>query len=357
MPDSPWSIAGQFPPTMPGDGEPALATVGAQLHLVWSRDRMLYHAYLTDTGWSSPAQIAMGTAPALAPGANAGSLHCVFQNEFAGNSEIYEAAWDGIRWTLPVNISHTSGVSSRPVVATGPDGVLYAAWTDTTPGYNVVYYAQRGQTFWTSQPIPNGRGCLPSLTVLPSGDLYVAWQDWHTQTQRYDVFCAIRTGDQWHVPEDVSDSPQVHSIAPYLAATARGTCHLVWQEACDGVYQICYSDRRPNGWSAPVVVSTPGQDCRNPRLVSNPLNYLELVWLEGSTLRHRVRPPDFDADWWAPETIAADCATLRDLSIAIGHNSNAHLAWSAGPAEAGQLYYAARAPLFKHNIVIPIIMK
>jgi hypothetical protein len=364
MPENPWSIPDPFPQTTPGDGEPALVTAGERLHLVWAHNQMLYHAYHTeDTGWSSPVQIAMGAAPALAVGAAgslpADSLHCVFQNEFAGNSEIYYAAWDGTSWSLPINISHTSGASSGPALAAGPNGALYAAWTDTTSGEAVVYYAQRGENLWTSLPVPGGRGTLPALAVVPNGDLYVAWQDWRDETQRYDIFCAARltAGEQWRAPEAVSDSLQAHSINPCLAATPRGTCHIVWQEEHEGIYQICYSDRRPNGWSAPVVVSAPDADCRSPRLASNTLGYLELVWLEGALLRHAVRPPDFDAPWWATETVATDCAALHELSLAISHAGKPHLTWSAGPADAGQLYYAERQPLFKHTVVLPIITK
>jgi hypothetical protein len=128
-----WSAPEVVSETTTSDRDPAPATAGEVPHLVWSKNSILYHSYRGSAGWSRAAAVTGGTQPVLVAGLD-GRLHCVFTNVFAGNSEIYYQIWDGKAWSLPVNVSHTQGVSTDPTLALGSDGVLHAAWSDITSG-------------------------------------------------------------------------------------------------------------------------------------------------------------------------------------------------------------------------------
>jgi hypothetical protein len=340
---------------MPGSRSPALATLGEIPHLVWTQEGVLYHASRTAEGWSAPVRVASGHQSALAAAAD-GRLHCLFVHQFMGNAEIYHVAWNGVQWTLPQPVSRTSGASANPTLAVAPDGSLHAVWTDNTPGYATIYHGCYAEAQWSSLPIPNARGAMPALAITPNGDLYAAWQGRLDEGGRYDIFCAVRHGTSWGLPEDVSDSPEQHSIFASLATNVQGGCHLVWQEEQEGLYHIRHSDRRPGGWANPVVISSSDEDCRLPRIAAIRQGFLEVIWQEGEVLRHRVRPPDYETTWWAPEDASVECQGLGSLALAISPTGRVHVAWS-GPDESGapQLYYVQRAPLFKFSGFVPMV--
>jgi hypothetical protein len=239
-------------------------------------------------------------------------------------------------------------------LAASRNETLQAVWADTTPGYSIIYYGQLGTTFWTSLPVPNARGSMPALAVTPSGDLYVAWQDRLLDTGRYEVFCSIYSGEKWSLPENVSDTPAAHSLQPQLAANAQGVCNLVWQEQENAIYSIRYSSRRPGGWLIPFPLPSDGADCRLPRIAANRQGFLQAVWLQGRQLYHRVRPPEYEANWWPTEMAAGEYPDAGDLSIAIGWSGTLHVVWTGNGGAAGrQLFHSQRQPIFKHTILLP----
>ena len=165
-PKGPWSSSEVLEVATAESREPAVAMLGETLHLVWNCNQQLYHAWRTADGWSQATPVAIGEQPVLAAAPD-GQLHCLFVNQFARNYEIYHVWWDGARWSLPVNVSRTAGASSQPALAVGADGSLHAAWADTTPGYSVVYYGTRDSFFWSTRPVPSGRGAAPTIASAP----------------------------------------------------------------------------------------------------------------------------------------------------------------------------------------------
>jgi hypothetical protein len=323
-------------------------------HLVWTSGKVLYHASYAGDQWSQPARVASGEQPALATTPD-GRLHCLFVNQFAGNYEVYHTSWNDNGWSLPQNVSRTRGASTHPVLAAAPDGSLHAAWSDTTPGYSVIYHGERGPAFWSSKPIPNGRGSVPALAIAANGDLYVAWQDRLPSTHYYDVFCSIRYSNTWSLPELVSDNPAAHSLRPQLVTNTQGGCFIVWQEEEEGIYQVRHADRRPGSWSRPADVSETEADCRLPRIVTNRQGFPQVVWLEGQVLKHRVRSPEYDAPWWDQETACGECRDVSDLALSISQSGRLHLvSCNFSGSGARTLHHVQREPLFKHAVFLPI---
>jgi hypothetical protein len=341
-----WSASEPVPGVTADSYQPALVVLGDALHLVWSSRRVVYHAVRSPSGWSAPRTIAAGEQPALAatPG---GELHCVFANPFLGNWEIYHVKWTGDGWLLPAPVSRTRGASTQPVLAADQRGALHAAWADTTPGESVIYYGECSGPFWSSTPVPSGRGCQPSIAVTASGDVWLAWQDRAVQAEAFDIYASVLHEKAWSLPDMVSDTPQTQSINPCLASNVQGGVHMVWLEEGGSVFEVRHSDRRVSGWTQPTPVSVGGQDCRQVRIVANPQGYLQVVWLEGNALHHRVRPPDLDATWWVPQTADGDYRELSDLGAANSPSGELHVAWSGfGAGGTRSLYWARRQPIF-----------
>lgn len=353
--DDPWSSNITVQSSGADSYDPALAASGAHVHALWSSDKIIYHAYLTDQVWSKPVRVASGVQAVLLAGAD-GALHGLFTNWFLGVSNIYYAKWDGMAWTLPEAVSRTPGTSTHPTLAVGPDGVLHAAWEDTTPGYATIYYGVRRANAWTAVPVPNGRGSFPALGVSRDGAIYLAWQDRLAATSKFEIFCAINHDGAWSTAENISDTAHKHSVYPQLALSNAGVAHLVWQEETEGLFEIQYADRQSGGWAPPTTLSTPGVDSRLGRIMTNRQGYCQALWAEGKQLRHRTRPPQADAPWHETETANSKCDGVSDLAVSLTDKGELHVLWSGYySAEARRLCYLKREPLFKHTVFLPMI--
>ncbi|MEJ5197299.1 MAG: hypothetical protein WHX53_00085 [Anaerolineae bacterium] len=353
-----WSHGEMIPVATSDSREPALCMIGETLHLVWNANRMLYHARCEAGAWSQPTAVAFGEQPTLAAGPD-GRLHCLFAHQFMRNYEIYEVVWDGERWSLPVNASCTYGVSSTPVVAVGADGAVHAAWADTTPGYSVIYYGTRSSTFWANRPVPGVRGIMPAIAVASDGTVFIAWSDRRGDTGVYDVFCTMYRDNIWSPPESVSDSRSANSLWPRLVIDARDQCHVVWQEEdADGTSRIYHADRRPNGWSNPIMISGDGAPCRLVQVAANRAGYIHAVWWDGTAFAHRAKPIAFDAAWREIEAIATTCLDAAALAVGISSARQIHLVWSGvGPDDLERLYRAERVPYPRFTVFLPVIAK
>jgi hypothetical protein len=335
-------------PDLPADNfQPTVAILSGALHLVWSSNRILYHSVRLDKRWSSPVRIVAGEQPSMVASPD-GRLHCLFANPFVGNWEIYHITYWNEKWSLPKPVSRTSGISAHPSIAADADGLIHAVWDDTTPGESVVYYGRLGVSeIWNGAPIPNGRGCLPTLVSVAGGDLCVAWQDRTAQNQVFDVYSTTLHEGHWSLPDIVSDSLNAHSLKPSITANARGNVHLVWLEEEASIFEVWHSDKQANVWSRPVKVSTGFEDCRQARIVANPQGYLQVIWIEGNGLHHRVRPPDYNTTWWVPQTAQGEYRELSDLGAVVAPSGELHVVWSGyGDGESRMLYYAQRSPIF-----------
>ena len=83
-------------------------------------------------------------------------------------------------------------------------------------------------------------------------------------------------------------------------------------------------------------------------MIANPQGFLQVVWLEGDALHHRVRPPDLDTTWWVPQTAIGEYRELSDLAIATSPTGELHVVWSGfGGGGARTLNYSRRDAIFK----------
>ncbi len=353
--DNPWSTANLIPNTPPDSQEPALAAVHDTLHAVWVSNKALYHARYAG-GWGEPVRFANGEAPSLAAGPG-GSLHCAFSHLFLGNSEIFYARWDGVRWSLAQRVSRTSGASTHPALTVAQDGSIHIVWADTTPGESTIYHGRPQGSAWAHSPIPNAVGGQPAIAVTPAGEIYVAWQTRLAGTDCFEIMAAVYREGAWSLPEIVSDAPDRHSVGPALAVNPQGAVQLIWQEARGNTYVIRHAERLPGGWSAPADISAPGRDARLPRLAAAPKGFFQAVWAEDAALKHRGKPAEARALWWGEETACAVCPGISNVATAISPaTGELHVVWSAyRDQDQRQLYHAYRKALIRHTVFIPIV--
>jgi hypothetical protein len=313
----------------------------------------IYHAYRSSGFWSTPTRVATGERPSVVVDAE-GIPHAFFANEFGGNWEIYYVTFRYDVWTLPRNVSHTSGGSGTPRIALAPDGILHGAWADTTPGHSVIYYARQMGNYWVNNQIPSARGGAPSIAVDILGRVHVTWQDQDSPLGPFDVYYSRWDGSDWSLPENISLRPTAHSAISNVAVDRQGSAYVVWEEAVGDGWQIYYSFGQVGYWSVPANISQSGEECHLPQLVVTPQDYLHVVWNEGRTLRS-CRKGAESPEWFPTETVVSNSLGLEDVAMASGDGGEVHAVW-AGRTPSGQrdIFHGERPPALKHRAFVPL---
>lgn len=341
---------------LPQAARPALAyTPDGVEHALWESQGKLYYATQAPGGeWAPARRIAYGMSPALAVD-DTGQLHALFTNEFMGNYEIYHISLSAGGWSLPVNVSHTTGLSAYPTLAAGRGHALIAAWMDNSPGYWTIYTGTWQGDYWSSQPVPNARGQAPALATSPGGSVYLAWQDrvptLDNPTGTFDIFVSEHNGAAWSLPVNISDSPNADSIGASEATMGDGLARLTWVE--DGrEVRYCYGYQMV--WSVPRTVARATAVARGPRIAAGH-GTLYIAWDEGDLVRATAAAPETSL-WPKPTVVAALNGDLRDVFLTVSPTRGVAMGWvqTARPGDVG-VYESERMPRLQPRVWLPLV--
>ena len=358
---TPWRAPATVDSVQNNAEHPMIAfTVDGTAHVIWDTDNRLYASHQTPIGsWSVPEEVAYGFAPYMIADGN-GSLHVAFVNSFMGNFETYYVTWRARQWSLPINMSHTDGYSAHPKLALAPDGVLHAVWTDLTPGYWTTYHATWAEPFWSTRPIPSGRGEAPSIAVAQDGTAHVVWQD---QVSRdgvtlgdFEVFLAGLHDGMWTPPLNISDSRDIDSLGPDVTVTADALAHVVW---IDGAERIRYSYGQDASWSTPTTIATTPGFANSVRVAVESGKFLHVAWDEDRYEGYEVRAtaaPERTQQWPESYQVFDSTTSLKDVCLAPNPAGGVGLSWSQ-TSESGHssIFVSRREPIRAHRIWVPLL--
>lgn len=340
---------------------PALAVAPNVVHVVWEEGSRVYHRMARGGLWSASRSVATGEQPAIALDA-LGVAHVVFVNEFNENYEVYYCRWNGTNWSLPRNVSNTSGVSSAPSIAIDPAGILHVVWADNTPGYSIIYHAYWNGTYWLNEPIPYATGGAPAVAANASGGVDVVWQDRDAPNLPYEIYYCQWNGQEWSLPENLSDTPAEQSVIPTVVADQNDEVHVTWQEKVDGRYVIYYTYGHVGYWSIPEQVSQNHEDAYLPSAVVQPLpqgdgatsgGTVYVGWDESTLAVYRWRRTTA-GEWSPPHTVLTDPLGVADLQLAIDARGLMHAVWSERVAvDNWEVFYHC----LSQTLTLPVILK
>lgn len=135
--------------------------------------------------WSSPLNISTNSGDSEFPQMvmdSQGRLHVVWQDKTPGNADIFYALrlTDGT-WTPPLNISSNPGQSMLPAIAVDSMDTIHVVWSDSSCGTYQVYYAKRSVSGIWSLPEnisgTTGNAIPPWIAVDSTGLRHVVWSD------------------------------------------------------------------------------------------------------------------------------------------------------------------------------------
>jgi len=318
---APWSLPTTIVPHLTKASLPTLLfDLDGAGHVIYSADGGIYHAKQpVGATWGIPRRIATGTSPSAAMDSK-GQLHVAYVNEFMGNFDIYHVRLNGGTWTLPINLSATSGRSADPSIAADGAGAVHVAWMDTTSGQWSIHTGTWKGSFWTNYPVSHARGQSPSLAILPDGELFLAWQDRQPTSADswgdYDIFASEREDGFWNLPVNVSDnatySPGSNAIGVSVITTRDGLAHLAW---VNDEQQVRYNPGRKRYWPQPVDVGGPRPLARGLSMRLSQDGLLNLAWDEGTRIQVASAPPTSQV-WPVAQTLSMGSGGLSDVSLA-----------------------------------------
>lgn len=202
----------------------------------------------------------------------------VFSGGTHGGEILFARSTDGgYAFSEPLNLSNTTHGAGKGRLterhwhngsldlAMGPEGNLYAAWTEYQGPLRLSRSTDGGETF--SDPLliagggeaPPARG--PSLATGPEGHLHLAWTVGGDRAADIRYATSADGGQSFSGPERV-DAGQAHADAPKVAVYADGTVHLAWMASPEGAfrdYEIRHT-RRASGSTSfpdPATISAP----------------------------------------------------------------------------------------------------
>ena len=325
---------------------PSLAyTPDGTEHVVSESGGEIYYAYRRPgSGWVTTDMIARGYTPVLKAD-QSGNLHLLFANEVLGNYEIYHMRYEDSRWSVPTAVSRTDGYSAMPALAVGNGRRLYAAWADSTPGFPTTYIGTWNGSFWSSEPVPGGRGESPAITATANGAVFVAWQDQlyaGTENEGYfEIFASELQGRTWSVARNISASSEEDSIGASIAVSGDGRVHLTWVDGeVVGDRVIRYCSGVGAVWEIPQAVATSSNAPNAPQIVVESGNLLHIVWAENAWLRaanSKVRtdgPPDWPTK---PEIVTSlSVSAFRHVAVAVRPQGGTVIVW-VQPSTSGKM--------------------
>jgi hypothetical protein len=137
-------------------------------------------------------------------------------------------------------------------------------------------------------------------------------------------------GGGWSAPEPVSE-PTHDSVDVHVAMDPKsGAAVLVWQQYDGSGFTLRATQRTLGGsWSAPVVVSAPGQNAQSPR-VGFAGGVATALWLrsDGSVERTEASSALLGGSWSAPVYLSAPGYAASEATLAVEADGTARALWS-----------------------------
>ncbi len=355
-----WESTTRLTWTSGDSSEPSLAVDSSGgVHLVWYDDTPgnpeIFYKKTPDGGgtWVANKRLTYNSNSSLSPDISADSsnrLHVVWTDNTYGGFDIYykRSTDGGAIWSAKKRLSFDSNPSWTPVVAAGPANNIHVVWTDYAPGNYEIYYKKSpdgGATWSASQRLTwtSGDNQSPSLTVDPSGHIYVAWCDMNPGN--FDVYYKKSTngGTTWAASKRLTWNSG-ESMSPAIIADGSGYLHLVWSDSTLGNPEIHYRQSTNGGasWAPSRRLTSNSGHSLSPGISVDTNGYLHLVWHDltpGNAEIYYKKSTNVGATWTPAERLSWNSGDSRSAGVAAFGSDNYHVVWADDTPGNYEIYY------------------
>ena len=285
------------------------------------RNLLLCLALLTSIAWARPVPLDLGAGkqPALAAGRS--GLHLVYESSDQHNDIYYRCQTGDSDWSLPVNLSHSPGVSSEPAVSVESDGSVDVVWSDTSSGadHPDIYFCRSvdGGKTW-SEPLDISHtprvSRSPRMAAARDGSLQAVWLDTSRQRGTPDVMGAfsLNHGLSWSKPEVISGASGASS-SPSLAVASDGQIHCCWCTAAARP-RLGYRYGQPGAWSK---IRELGQGLCSQSQLAIARDRVYFSWIARTRPENSPNVYLCDSRHWQARNVSQTPGTSNDPSLAV----------------------------------------
>ena len=217
----------------------------ARLHAVFTSSNDAFYSSSTDNGntWSVPVNVSLTSGPSRYPSivrdSLSGTLFAVWQDSTPGQNDIFYSCNQSGSWSQPLNVSLTSGQSVHPSLDIDRLGRLHLVYADNSSGNNDIYYQRYESGTWSDTL---NLSCNTGLSDFPSigtyrDDVYVCWED--KTSGNYRIFRRFWNGTTWSTADTLT-SASVSSRHPSLSCPASWDVRfsVTWEDSGSGGFGV-----------------------------------------------------------------------------------------------------------------------
>jgi hypothetical protein len=213
-----------------------------------------------------------------------------------------------------------------------PGGDIALAWTDTRTGKARIYYRARIGNAWTTAqavPTPPGDARNPSLDADSHGIVHMAWLQ-HGGPAAQVNFMRFAYPSPWGTVYSVTDT--TFPEPPEVVVRPSGGAYVIWADRNGTTPRVQFSRfHSDSGMNGPLPLTPFALGAQSePRAVVSSDGTLHTVWRETNTGVHRLRyqrrtpegfpnPPD--------EVLAVHGSTIENHSLAVDPEDGLHVAY------------------------------
>jgi hypothetical protein len=250
-------------------------------------------------------------------------------------------------WTPVPPIPRSAGASA-PEVATDSAGRVTVVWREPGPGHTAIDVATHapdgGWSAARSLSRPGGTTYSPHVAVDPDGAAVAIWR--RTDGEKSVVEAATRAAaGRWSAPVDLSTKGQ-NAVAPAVAIDQTGQAVAVW-DRFDGAHQIVQAAVRPphGSWSRPTDLSAKGRNAEAPQVAISPTGEAVATWerFTGKVERVQAATRSLRGGWSPPRNISAAAHSSHEPHLAIDGEGLTRVVWVTTAASGPAVEEASRA--------------
>ena len=328
---------------MDGSGT-ALATWIAE-QAAGATARQTRAARLTVTGlWERPVPLYTPAAGTAVPGessdvalnaAGRGAAVWVRATGAGASDQMVQGAIFNAGWGAAVNLMAVSGAGvTSPRVDVDNEGNAIAAWVQVLDGFTVVRAARYSAGGAWSAPVTvsiPGEDVTGGVAfgVDGAGNALAAWTSIDGGVPTLHASQYTELSDAWSTPTaigSVGRSP----TAVRLALNRAGTAGFVAFRSFDGtrdLLRVARLDPVTGAWSAPALVSVPGQDVFDLDIAVDEQGRAVAVWNRFDGAFRTIQSARYVGGWSMPDSRTTGADT-RDVSVDTDAAGNAVAAWT-----------------------------
>jgi hypothetical protein len=260
-------------------------------------------------------------------------------------SELIEAAVEPVKgeWQTPVDISGAAGMGEAiltPRVTIDSPGDTVAVWIDYNGSEHIESSTRPADAAWLTPVTLSGTGqaTSPQVAADASGDALATWTDYANETIQ-SVQGSAGSGT-WQTPVDVGPNPENHG-SPDLAVNARGDALVTWghNRSTESIStRAALGSALTGEWQAPIAVIPPSEkDTSVGKVTLDPQGDALAIWSDeegGETVVQAAAMPTGTGSFSAPVSLSTTGEDVNEPQVAFGGAGIGVAAWEEGEEDA-----------------------